>query len=155
VETRATKERDDLSERDDLPESLVGCLLGLMFFVSVTLAVSFVFTTCLGILSAKTEKIVATFVFLISVGIAGYVAARKRTKTWWNNSLLVGLIALIYIYGQFPRPAEMTGIEFLQEILLNPVANWRVLVLLLLTPPFAFCGGLLRVRLADRTNEKE
>jgi hypothetical protein len=30
-----------------------------------------------------------------------------------------------------------------------------VLVLLLLTPPFAFCGGLLRVRLADRTNEKE
>ncbi len=155
METRATKESDDLSERDDLSESLVGCLLGLMFLLSVTLAVSFVFTTCLGILSAKTEKIVTTFVFLISVGIAGYVAAKKRTKTWWKNSLRVGLIALIYIYSVFPRPAEMTETTFLQEILLNPVANWRVLVMLLLTLPFAFCGGLLRVRLADRTNEKE
>ena len=109
------------------------------------ISISAVFTTWLGLISIETERVLILLVWLFAICLGGYVAARLGKTTGWTNSLVVGLLAELFVVSRLPKGGLVDKGFFdpFLEIMNDPGANWRPLVQLALTIPAAILGGLI------------
>jgi len=77
------------------------------------------------------------FIWLFVICLGGYVAARRGKTTGWTNSLVVGLLAELYVASQLLQGTSL--LEMMEEA--GP--NWARLTALALTIPAAVVGGIL------------
>jgi putative membrane protein (TIGR04086 family) len=124
---------------------LLGCLVSCVCMVVLLLPISLVLTNWLGVISSETEQVVQLFIWLIAVGLGGYYAARHGKPTGWINSLAVGVLAELYVFAPLldGKPGRGGLVGSLLDIINDPGAHWRRLLLLGLTIPVAILGGVI------------
>ena len=127
----------DNNKRYDFKDGAAGCLVGVVISTMVTIVFSFVFTHWLGWITVETERVVALFIWLASIGFGGYWAARRSQSTGWPNSLVVGLLAEWFVAARILKGTTLVA------LMDEPGPNWRRLVALALTVPVALLGGLI------------
>ena len=132
-------------KRFDVKRGFQGCLVTWACMFVLPLSISLVLNNWLGLISQETERVLILLVWLFAISLGGYVAARLGKTTAWTNSLVVGLLAEIFLVARLPtgtRP-DRTFLEPLLELLENPGAHWPRLVALALTIPAAILGGII------------
>jgi len=124
---------------------LVGCLLSGACIVVLMLSISLVFTNWLALISNETEQVVQLFIWCFAVCLGGYYAARRGKPTGWINSLAVGVLAELYVLAPLleGKPGRGGLAGSLLDIINDPGAHWRRLLLLGLTIPVAILGGVI------------
>ena len=132
-------------KRFDVKRGFQGCFVTWACMVVLALSMSLVLNNWLGLISNETERVLILLVWLFAICLGGYVAARLGKTTGWTNSLVVGLLAEIFLVARLPtgtRP-DRTFLDPLLELMENPGAHWPRLVALALTIPAAILGGVI------------
>ena len=131
-------------ERFSGKRGLQGCLVawGCMIVGSLVILVLYWWTGLR--MSFETDRVVFGLLWYLAVGLGGYFAARFGKTTGWTNSLMVGLLADLYLIGKQTKsgPGQMLLEPFL-EMIEDPGAHWPRLVQLALTIPIAILGGFI------------
>jgi len=123
---------------------LQGCLVTLVCMIVLPVSISAVFTSWLGLISIETERVLILLVWLAAICLGGYVAARLGKTTGWTNSLVVGLLAELFVVSRLPKGGlDKDLFDPFLELVNDPVTNWRPLIQLGLTIPAAILGGFL------------
>ena len=134
-------------KRYDLKAGFQGCLVSLMCQVVLGLSISLVLNNWLGLISNETERVLTLFIWLFAICLGGYVAARLGKTTGWTNSLVVGVLAEFFVFTRLPKgePDQpfRTSLDPFLDIVKDPGAHWRLLLLLGLTIPVAILGGVI------------
>ena len=132
-------------KRFDVKRGFQGCLVTFACMFVLPLSISLVLNNWLGLISSETERVLILLVWLFAICLGGYVAARLGKTTGWTNSLVVGLLAEIFVAGRLPRGtrADRTLLDPLLEMMEDPGAHWPSLIQLALTIPAAILGGII------------
>jgi uncharacterized protein involved in cysteine biosynthesis len=125
-----------------------GCLVAFLCMAVFNLSISLVCSDWLGLISGETQRVLDLFIWLFAICLGGYVAARLGKTTGWTNSLVVGLLAEFFVASRLPNegPDELFVDQLkkmMNEMMNDPGAHWRPLVLLALTIPAAILGGVI------------
>jgi len=135
-------------KRFDVKRGFQGCLVTWLCMFVFTLSIFIVQNSWLGLISNETERVVVLFAGFFAICLGGYMAARLGKTTGWTNSLVVGLLAEFFVASRLPNegPDELFVDQLkkmMNEMMNDPGAHWRPLVLLALTIPAAILGGVI------------
>ncbi|MFM7115110.1 MAG: hypothetical protein ACKO0N_00600 [Planctomycetota bacterium] len=120
-----------------------GCSVALLYIVVFKLSISLVCIDWLGLISGETQRVLNLFIYLSAICLGGYVAARLGKTTGWTNSLVVGLLAELFLASRLPNEGPDELFVDLKKVMNDPGAHWRPLVGLALTIPAAILGGVI------------
>ena len=124
-------------KRFSIGHGFQGCLVSLLCMVVLVLSISMVLYTWLELISLETVKIIKLLVWFFAISVGGYYAARRGKTTGWTNSLVVGLLAELYLAENYLRGTSLF------EMMDDAGPNMSRLVTLALTIPAAIVGGIL------------
>ena len=114
-----------------------GCLVSLLCMFVLVLSISMVLYTWLELISLETVQISKLLVWFFAISVGGYYAARRGKTTGWTNSLVVGLLAELYLAARLLKGTSLV------EMMDDAGPNMSRLVALALTIPAAVVGGIL------------
>jgi hypothetical protein len=124
-------------KRFSVGHGIEGCLVSCLCQLVLVFTISLVLTQWLELISGETERIIKLPVWLFAVWYGGYFAARRGRTTGWTNSLVVGVLAEVYLAARIQKRTSLL------EMMDDPGSNWLPFAALGLTIPAAIMGGIV------------